>query len=411
MISPKLCIRCKGKLLCGMSYCPILKKHSVQTKTISRINGNEFTGSSPPSLFVSWKNYPNVTIAPLSPTEILDSALFDTPEEWFGMPQERIVSFREQLIRSSKPINVTDAAKPAYELVEMQELVMATKPTAIDVTLKKAPVSNISFHESVAPIGPTASLIKMRLDENPSIHKKIDYTVSDTDLKSSEALMRLYDAGFHVSRLYKLLSAGTLGVGKNRKLVPTRWSITAVDSNLAKQLVDEKVKYLSQISEFELFHSNYLDNNFWVLLAPGNWSFEQLECWLPGGTWACNAKDAQIIQDHEFYKGRTTYATNTEGAYYSAKLAVAEHLVQRKRQATAIVFREIGSGYTMPLGVWQIRENVRNALRQKPLSFSTLSLALAFLSRKLSVPMKRYKKESALLDKMLHQRTITSFLS
>ena len=160
----------------------------------------------------------------------------------------------------------------------------------------------------------------------------------------------------------------------------------------------------------DLFNINYLDNDFWVLLVPSSWAFEQLECWLPGGTWAMNASKPQIVQDHEFYKGRTTYASNTEGAYYSARLAVAEHLDKRNRQATAIVFREIGKDYNIPLGVWQIRENVRNALKQKPLTFSSLGLAIAFLGRKLKVPIEQYKKESRLLDELLHQRKITSFM-
>lgn len=410
MISPRLCIRCKGKLLCGMSYCPILRKHSEQATAVSNIKGNEFTGSSPPSIFVSWNNYPKVQIAPLSPTEVMDSTLFDAPEQWFGLPGEEIVSFRQQLLRSNKKIDVNAASRPSYELAEMQELVMAEKPTAIEVKLKKAPKPGLSFNESVAPMGPQAPLIKMRLDENPSIPKKVDYVISDTDLKSSDALNILFNTGVPVSRLYKLLSAGTLGIGKNRKLVPTRWSITAVDSNLSNHVVEEKVKYFQEISQYELFHSNYLDNDFWVLLVPSSWSFEQLECWLPGGTWAVNASKPQIIQDHEFYKGRKTYASNTEGAYYSARLAVAEHLEGRQRQATAIVFREIGKDYNIPLGVWQIRENVRNALKQKPLAFSSLGLALAFLERKLKVSMVQYKKESRLLDELLHQRKITYFM-
>jgi len=409
MISSKLCIRCKGKLLCGLSYCPILQKYSQQSKAVSNIQGNEFTGSSPPSLFVSWKNYPNVSIAPLSPTEVFDSGLFDAPEQWFGLSPEKIVSFRQQLVQGNAQANAFDAAKPSYKLAEMQELAMASDPTSIGVKLKRKPVLSLSFHESVAPIGPSAPLLRMRLEENPSIAKKIDSAVSDTDLKSGDALTMLYGAGFPVSRLYKLLSAGTLGIGKNRKLVPTRWSITAVDSNLASWLVDEHVKFFSQISEFELYHSNYLDNDFWVLLLPGSWAFEQLECWLPGGSWAVNAKETHIIQDHEFFKGRAKYASNVEGAYYSAKLALAEHLVERKRQAASIVFREIGAGYALPLGVWQIRENVRNALKQKPLAFSSLSLALAFLSGKLKVPMQKYRKQSKLLDFLQHQKRLSDF--
>ncbi|MCX6799137.1 MAG: Nre family DNA repair protein [Candidatus Diapherotrites archaeon] len=409
MISAEQCIRCKGRFFCGMRTCPILEKFEMQKSVVANIVGDSFTGSSPPGLFVGWHGYPKVSIGPLSPTEVCDSLLLDMPERWFGLPPEQIISFRQRLVRGSKSIDATAAAKPSYELAEMQELVMSIAPTAIEVKLKGKPSPRLSFHESIAPIGPSAPLASMSLQENPSVPRKIDSAVSDTDLKANDALLRLYDAGFPVSTLHKLLSAGTLGVGKNRRLVPTRWSITAVDSNISEALVEEKVKQFPQISEVQLFHSNYLDNDFWVLLVPSAWAFEQLECWLPGASWALNATQAHLVHDHEFYGGRTTYASNVEGAYYSARLAVAEFLAKEKRQAAAIVFREIGEGYQIPLGVWQIRENVRNALGKQPLRFGSLALALEFLRKKLRVPMERYKKESTLIDALLHQKRITDF--
>lgn len=410
MISPKLCIKCKGKLLCGLGYCPILRRHSQQSKTVSNIQGNEFTGSSPPSLFVSWHNYPKVKIAPLSPTEVFDSSLLDAPEKWFGLSQEKIVSLRQQLLRSNKPVSVFDAAKPTYELAEMQELVMASDPTTIDIKLKSRPVPFLSFHESVAPQGPSASLIKMRLQENPSIPKKIDYAVSDTDLKSNEAILSLYLAGFPVSRLHKLLSAGTLGIGKRRRFVPSRWSISATDDTIGKALID-KIKGFQELGELQLFSSEYLGNRFFILLIPGTWAFENLEAWIPGSMWY-QEKDPNkihVIQDHEFYGGRKTYASNITGAYYSARLSVCEYLKKVKRQAAALVFREITPEYNIGLGVWVIRQTSRDALSKKPLTFSSLPLALSFIEKKLQTPFKPWKKESKLLDFLQHQKRLSDF--
>ncbi len=409
MISPKLCIRCKGKLLCGLQRCPILEKHAFFKKADSPIKGTSFTGNSPPSVFVSWKNYPSISIAPLSPPIVEDTSLFDAPEKWFGLSQERIIEMRQQLIRPNKRVQAGEARNPSYSLIEMQELAMSLDSVLISVDLRRRLFPRLSFDEGVAPMGPSGLLKEFSLQENPKIPPKIDYLVSDTNAKAQTALMELYNSGIAVSSLHKLLSAGTLGVKKNRKLVPTRWSITAVDSNISKELIEEKIMGFQQLAEFQLFHSNYLDNNFWVLLLPSSWAFEQLECWLPGGSWAVNASSATIIQDHEFYAGRKSYASNVEGAYYAARLAVAEHLVERKRQAACIIFREIGSNYVLPLGVWQIRENVRNALQQKPLSFSSLSLTLAFLSKKLKVPIKKYEKESKLIDYFRNQKTIKNW--
>jgi len=395
--------------LCGLKHCPVLEKYNSFRKTTSLIHGKEFSGSSPPSVFVSWSNYPNVSIAPLAPPmHSENNFVFDSPEEWYGMPLEEIVSMRQQLIQSNSKANVFSASNPSYKLMNMQEIAMAERPVDLEIELKKKPVARLSFHESIAPIGPSAPLEKFSLTSNPNIPQKIDYLVSDTAVKSAVALSELYDAGFQVSTLYKLLSAGTLGVKKNRRLVPTRWSITATDDTLGKQLV-EKIKDYSQISEFQLFHSNYLDNDFWVLLTPDSWAFENLECWLPGGIWTEQAKEFHIVQDHEFYSGRKSYASNVEGAYYAARLGVLEYLIKIRKQASAIVFREIGQGYSQPIGVWQIRENVRHSFDFKPLVFYELPMVFEFLKKKLKVPFNSYLKESKLLDALRHQKKLFEF--
>jgi hypothetical protein len=192
-------------------------------------------------------------------------------------------------------------------------------------------------------------------------------------------------------------------------LVPTRWSITAADDSISKHLV-EKIKGFQTLGELKLFHSEYLWNDFYVLLIPGGWMFEQLEAWLPGGVWTENLKEPSILQDHEFHQGRKKYVSEVAGAYYAARLGVCEYLVQTKRQAGAIVFREIGDEYKTPLGVWQIRENVRQALKQKPLTFSDLDLALKYVGTKLKIPMRYYKKRSKLLDNIKNQKRIFDWL-
>ncbi len=410
MVSSALCIKCKGKLLCGLPKCPVLERHSAKQRTVSKIKGNRFQGSSPPSVFVSWKNYPNVSIAPLSPAETIgNAALLDAPEQWFSMPQEQIIEFRESLIHSGKQISVHEASNPSYSLLDLQDLALSEKPVDVEISLYKKPSPVLSFSDTTAPLGPRALLKSMRLTENTSIPAKADYLVSDTAVKANTALAELYEKGFPVSYLYKILSLGTLGVKKNRKLVPLRWSITAADDTLSKKIINEEVKYFQELGEMQLYSSTYLDNRFHVLLIPGAWGFEQLECWLPGGTWTAEAKTPQIIQDHEFYRGRKTYASNVEGAYYSARLAIAEKLREMKRQAAAVVFREIGSEYNVPLGVWVIRETVRDALKKKPLSFQDLNLALEFVGKKLSVPLKHYLSESKVLDSLKKQKRLSDF--
>jgi hypothetical protein len=83
--------------------------------------------------------------------------------------------------------------------------------------------------------------------------------------------------------------------------------------------------------------------------------------------------------DFEDYTGRKDYAENVGGAYYSARLAVLEYLKNIKKQASVLVYREIGSEYSIPLGVWVIRESVRNAMKNKSKNFEDLNQALYYI--------------------------------
>ena len=409
MISPELCIKCKGKLLCGLSRCPILEKSSSSSKIVSSMVGTDFVGASPPGFFVSWQNYPKVAVAPLSalPSEV--SSISDLPEKWYGTSQEKIISFRESLLRSYKVMPVSLASDPNYELLSFQEIAMASNIFEMEVSLVNKPISETSFDSFTAPLGPSAKLNKINLLENPSVSKDIDHYNSDTDAKANTALIDLFLKGTPVSQLAKVLSSGALGVKKNRKIVPTRWSITAVDSNLSKFFIDEKLPQNKLIDSFQLFHSKYLDNDFWIMLLPYPWSFEQIEVWLPGGIWNKDATEFNVLSDYELNSGLVGYPKETEGAYFAARLAITEYLYDKKLNASAIVFREIGKDYAVPLGVWQIRENVRAALKEKALTFSTLDLTLEFLSKKLSVPIPQYKKKSFLIQQFKSQTRLNQW--
>ncbi|MCX6804113.1 MAG: hypothetical protein NTY48_06135 [Candidatus Diapherotrites archaeon] len=380
-----------------------------QSRIVSSMVGTDFIGASPPGFFVSWKSYPKVAVAPLSalPSEV--SEISDLPEKWYGLSQEKIISFRESLLRSYKTMPVSLASNPDYELLDFQEIAMSSNIFELEVKLKEKPRLETSFDSFSAPLGPSAKLDKVQLIENPRVPKELDYYTSDTDVKSNTALIDLFKKGFPVSTLAKVLSSGALGVKKNRKIVPTRWSITAVDSNISKYFIEEKISQNKVLDSFNLFHSKYLDNDFWVLLMPYPWSFEQIECWLPGGVWTKEASNYNILSDSELNSGLKGYPDETEGAYFASRLAVAEYLVDKNLNAAAIIFREIGKDYAVPLGVWQIRENVRAALKEPALSFSNFDLALDFLSKKLTVPIEQYKKKSALISHFKSQTRLSQW--
>ncbi|MEM3585749.1 MAG: Nre family DNA repair protein [Candidatus Jordarchaeaceae archaeon] len=410
-VNKGLCVVCKGsRLLCGKTRCPILLRQcaAIPVKLLSF--SKEISGSSPPSFFVGHQNYPNTFAGPMiSPVIGEESAILDdVGQRWFGKTIEEIVNYRMMLVRTAFRVNV----KKTFEsrlLATGQEIAMAAKPVEAEVVLEKEPKIRMEFDSHAQPMGPTAPVKKIALASEPAIPRRVDSVVSDTDIKAGDAVAELYFDGFSVNYINRLLSSGLLGTLKDRKLVPTRWAITATDDISSKLLV-EKVKDYSQLGEYLVFRESYLDNHFLILMIPGAWSFEQLEAWCPGSAWLARGYEPVIVQDHEFYTGRKSYASKVAGAYYAARLAVAEYLLQIRRQASIIVFREIHPGYILPLGVWVIRETVRSAVKKPPLKFASLEESIKYIRSSLKIPWKEWEKASKLLKFINTQKTMEHFL-
>ncbi|MFN3528284.1 MAG: hypothetical protein ACK4YO_04210, partial [Candidatus Altarchaeaceae archaeon] len=164
-----------------------------------------------------------------------------------------------------------------------QEIALSIIPIDVETIFKKIPKFHISFSPISQPMGPTGELENLKIVENPKIPKKVDNVIED-NLKASDALFLLYKENFDVYYLSKIFSSGVLGKKENKKLVPTRWSITAVDDIIGKFLIKE-IKEYEKISEFVVFSNEYLFNHFEILLIPGNWEFEQFEAWAPDTLW------------------------------------------------------------------------------------------------------------------------------
>jgi hypothetical protein len=64
----------------------------------------------------------------------------------------------------------------------------------------------------------------------------------------------------------------------------------------------------------------------------------------------------------------------------------------------------------MPVGVWQVRENVRNAVSQKPLKYNTIEEALGRISSQFQIPIKQWIEKSSLLRNALFQKRITDYI-
>jgi len=388
MVAPEnLCVICKGgKHLCGHNPCPLLAKFNVKPKLEI---GKEFFGPST-SVFVGHSNYPNVFVGPIG--ALGNENLIDNPAKWFGMEYSKIVEMRSLTIRSKAIQNVKSKNK---FVEENQLLAMSKKPTDVDLKFKKKPSYRVSFSDITQPMGPSASIEKMKIVENPKVPQKVEKIVND-ELKAVEQVNLLYK-NFDIYYITNVFTSGTLGKYENQKLVPTRWGITAVDDILARDMM-KRIREYPEINSYIVYESNYLDNHFIILLMPGKWEYENFEAWAPGSSWAKDAKETFILEEYEPFEGRKKYADKEGGGYYASRFAVCEALDKMKRQARVIVFREISEGYVVPLGVWQVRENVRNAMKSVPKNFQTISETISYINSKLQIPISEYKRQSLILQ-------------
>jgi len=404
-----LCVVCKGsKFLCGKTRCPLMVRFISYLRLMPLIRGADVDGASPPSVFVGRIGYPYVYAGPLVPPVHEDTSLFDLPEQWFGRPIDEIAGFRSMLVRGKYRVHVRNFEGAGKIMDGTRELALSMGPVDVELALKNKPRRRLVLDDEVQPFGPSALIRDMSVGTSRWDHQ-VEKAYGDTDLKAAEAVVTLYDKGVLVSRIQRAFSVGAFGLKKRRRLVPTRWSITAVDSIVSKNLI-EQIETFPEINEYRVYESRYLDNRFEVLMMPDAWSYEAMEAWYPGTIWNPSGQSVVLFSDWEGFEGRTTYA-DIGGCYYAARLAVCELLLKERRQAAVVVLREIHPGYIMPVGVWQVRENVRNAVGQAPLKYNRLEEALRRIASQFQIPLQRWIQSSKLLQDALFQKKITEFLT
>jgi len=400
----ELCARCKGKGLCGKP-CRILNRIEGYSPKVKL----HFSGSSPPEIFVGRHNYPDINAGILSPEEYGEKEEISLPEIWheknFSIPE--ILSRRASLIYSRFKTAVRGSGNNRFKEV-MQEVSMADKSVSMEVFLKKAPKMTINFNQEVPLIGNPAPLKSITLEGNPRILKKVDYLVSDNEAKATTAMNELYKGNIRVSNISKILSAGLLGIGYQRKLVPTRWAITAVDDTISKDML-KKIKYYPEISEILVFNSEYLGNHYEFLLLPDKFSFEVIEAKMHGSVWNPFSLETIFMMDYEGFFGRKKYASDVTGAYYANRLALCEYLEKIKRQASCLVMREARPEYYAPMGVGILREASRQAFKNQSEKFASLSEAIEKIKTRMKIPPNEFIRRSVLLKERGKQKRLGDF--
>jgi len=379
-----ICATCKGKGMCGLSQCPVMKRFHAQVSTAPV---KEFMGSSP-SLFIGSHGYPRVSGGPL----LVNDA--DNPPSWVasGLGIDDIVDIRARTIRGTSPV--------IPYLPALQELAISSVPLDVEVRFTRPVSFNLAFDGTVAPIGLSGDLEQMKVIDNPKVDPSVDRVTSDTDLGAMGACSVLHQSGVDVYQISQLMSGGL--IGRRRNVVPTRWSITAVDDTVSSALKQKIARY-TPVDHIRVFSNELYANRIAVVLLPGDWRYEMIERWEKNSLWSAGADS--ITVDHEGIK-KSGYSP-ISGAYYSARLAVAEYLEATRQCARVIVIRSVSADYWAPLGTWVIREATRGAMKRPGVTCETVNEAVTRAGAGSGFP--GWEGYSTLLPEIRTQKTLFDF--
>src|SRR3989344_6333723 len=249
----------------------IITENSVLFSKINQLDKKDFFGSSPPTIFVGSKlKYPNVNVGILSPPEeSQDAWLYDAQTYWPGtdFTIRDIIALRSALINSRFQTKV-DSVRGSERFTSIaQEIGIGSKPVDVEIKLEKKPVMKTDYDNIGLPMGPAIKLKDAKIIDNVKVDRNVDKVISDTDLKAVEGMRMLYEKGIDEHMISQLLTLGTLGLKKNRILVPTRWGITATDDAIGKKIIDE-IQDFQSMDEYRLYTGNYFGNYYFILMFP-----------------------------------------------------------------------------------------------------------------------------------------------
>lgn len=408
-IPPELCTRCKGyKMLCGLPRCPILDRFRSQIQAVSLVKGTSVEGDTPPSLLVGEHGYPRVRIHYMIPPGARgeEAAYHEAPSTWSTRrePLSRIIDLRSRMVSATLRASVYDPWS-LYER-EISVAAVSSRPIDSEAQLARPPTPRLLFDGVSKPIGPSAPVARLRIASNPSLPKPVESAIWD-DEAASKAVVELYRRGVDVYMIQRMLSMGLLGMLRRRKLVPTRWAITAVDDILSRHL-RERIRGYPEAGDVEVYYSEYLGNRFLIIVKPGPGSFEWIEAWHPSGVWTRGAGGLIYWRLIEDPRGKSSAS---DGGFSAARLPVLEHLDSRRVRGDVVIIREILPSYYAPVGNWHIRETVRRAMEGGPIAVNPTPAELReLISRRTSIPVEEVSRRSLLLGLGRRLTRVTDFM-
>src|SRR3990167_5098231 len=127
------CIRCKGNLKCGKTFCPIITKSEAIIK-------ENLDSISPPTVFIGSKlQYPKVNVGILSPIKVeQEPSIYDNPYYWYKnkFNIQQVINLRTSLVNSRFQTTVKEIRNPKKFLELTQEIGMSLKPAEVEINIK-----------------------------------------------------------------------------------------------------------------------------------------------------------------------------------------------------------------------------------------------------------------------------------
>ncbi len=367
-------------------------------------------GSAP---IVGEKNYPFLATHNIS-NEDKKTSFFETGK-LVKKSYNEILPLKAKSILGSTQKNYIK--KPKARIVEELRDIYKSK-TAIEMQSsfeKELSFNKILSSKVAGVMGSQNELTKLEAQENTKTSWKIE-KFTQNDIKAREAIISLYEKGVSEHQIINLLALGSFGIEINRKLVPTKWAISAYDQTIDNYLY-KKIQNYSAINQYEIYQDTDKGNDFIIILLPDTYSAEIVETWDLNATEVLSDKDRQetinhnniiIEQDYVGHNNKLGYPEpQCAGGYWATKSPINRFLDKRKKQASYISIRFIDN-YEIPLGVVFVRECARKALENCIFKSSSQREVEDFLKQ--YSPRHHYHFiNSKLLKEQKVQKKITSF--
>ncbi len=338
-----LCPRCRGRGWCGRDECVYLAALREVRERLSRhrdLDGYTLT------VHVSWRGYPRVRLAP----GVGERDIPDEGRALARLPYDELLELRALTFRKrSERRHVRETPDLSHEEIEAT---VSARPVESTLHVER----RLSDPTRTAPfLGPLVDG-RLELDGTPRVPSHLE-RVHEDELKAERAVIELYERGFDEGYIARALSLGLLGHPADRRLVPTRWSVAAVDS-IVSDYLKRTVRELPPGDDYRLLHGELFGNEMWVILRPEPLSYELIEVYEPGAPWS-DRERVTVLRDAEVSREREPEETG--GAYYAARVGALEACRDLGRQFGITVIRVVRREYSAPLGAWVIREAVRRA--------------------------------------------------